>query len=82
MSAYRRDFEETKYMSILIKNYELLKKYNKTWKKVKNSIDKEFDGNPLYNKKNLNTKIKSYNGKSNTNFHSNKIPKEGSQCIC
>ena len=82
MSAYRRDFEETKYMSILIKNYELLKKYNKTWKKVKNSIDKEFDGNPLYNKKNLNTKIKSYNGKINTNFHSNKIPKEGSQCIC
>ena len=22
-----------------------------------------------------------YNGKSNTNFHNNKIPKEGSQCI-
>ena len=28
MSAYRRDFDETKYMSLLIKNDELLKKYN------------------------------------------------------
>ena len=30
----------------------------------------------------LKTKIKSYNGKINTNFYSNKIPKEGSQYIC
>ena len=27
------------------------------------------------------TKIKSFNGKINTNFHNNKIPKEGSQYI-
>ena len=26
--------------------------------------------------------MKSYNGKTNTNFHDNKIPKEGSQFIC
>ena len=30
----------------------------------------------------MKTKIKFYNGKINTNFHNNKIPKEGSQCIC
>ena len=30
----------------------------------------------------MKTKIKSYNGKINTNFYNNKIPKEGSQCIC
>ena len=30
MSEYRRDFDETKYMSFLIKNYELPKKYNET----------------------------------------------------
>ena len=34
MSAYRRDFDETKHMSFLIKDDELLKKYNKIWKKV------------------------------------------------
>ena len=34
------------------------------------------------NEKYLKTKIKSYNGKINTNFHNNKISNEGSQCIC
>ena len=28
MSAYRRNFDETKYMSFLIKDIELLEKYN------------------------------------------------------
>ena len=28
MNAYRRDFNGTKYMSFLIKNEELLEKYN------------------------------------------------------
>ena len=51
MSAYRRDFYETKHMSFLIKNNESLENYNE--------IDQR-----------------------NTNFHNNKIPKEGSQCIC
>ena len=66
----------------MIKDDELLKKYNKVWKKVKNTIDKEFDSEPVYNGKYLKAKIKSYKGKINTNFHNNKIPKEDSQCIC
>ena len=47
MSAYRRDFDETKYMSFLIKDDELLEKYNEIWEKVKNSIKKEFDSEPF-----------------------------------
>ena len=35
MSAYRRDFDETKYMSFLIKVDELLEKYIEIWEKVK-----------------------------------------------
>ena len=69
-------------MSYLIKDDELLKQHNKIWKNVKNTICKEFDSDPVYNKKYLKAKIKSYNGKINTNFHNDKIPKEGSQCIC
>ena len=45
--------------------------------KVKNSIKKEFDSKPGSNEKYLKAKIKSYNGKINTNFHNNKIPREG-----
>ena len=36
----------------------------------------------MYNEKYLRSKIKSYNGKINTNFHNNKIPREGSLCFC
>ena len=60
----------------------MLEKYNHIWEKVKSSIKKEFDSESAYNEKYIKTKIKSYKGKINTNFHNNKLPKEGSQCIC
>ena len=33
MTAYRKDFDETKYMPFSIKDDELLEKYNEIWKK-------------------------------------------------
>ena len=69
-------------MSFLIKDYELLGKYNEIGKKLKNSLKKEFDSEPVYNEKYLKAKIKSCNGKINTNFHDNRIQREGSQFIC
>ena len=33
MSGYRKDFDETKYMSFWIKDDELLRKYNGIWEK-------------------------------------------------
>ena len=76
MSAYRKDFDETKCMSLLIKDDELLEKYNEIWKSVKNIIKKEFDSEPVCNEKYLKAKMKLYNGKTSTNFHKDKIPKE------
>ena len=81
MSAYRRDFNETKYMSLFIKDNDLLEKYNEIWEKVKNNMKNELDSEPVYNKKYMTIKIKSYNEKINTNFPNNKILKGGSQCI-
>ena len=82
ISAYRRNLDESKYLSFLIKDNHLLEKYNEFKGNIKNRTKKEFDIEPVYNEKYLNTKIKSYNGKINTNFHKNKIPKEHSQCKC
>ena len=42
----------------------------------------EFNSEPVYNKKYLKTKIKSFEGKINTNFYGNKMAKEVSECIC
>ena len=82
MSTYGKDFDETKYISILIKDDELLEKYNEIWEKVKNNLKKEFDTESVYNEKYLKAKIKSYNGKISTNFYNNRIPREDSQFIC
>ena len=46
-------YDETKYMSFLIKHDELLEKYNEIWEKVRDSIKKEFDSKPVYNGKYL-----------------------------
>ena len=37
VSTYRRDFDETKYMSFLIKNDKSLEIYNDIWDKVSNT---------------------------------------------
>ena len=69
-------------MSFLVQDNKLLEKHNEIREKVSNIIKKGFDGEPVYNDKYLKNKIKSYKGKVNTNFHSDKIPKESSNCIC
>ena len=56
----------------------MLEKYNEIWDKGSNTIKKRFDSDEKY----LKTEIKSYEGKISTNFHVDKIPKEGSHCIC
>ena len=69
-------------MSFLIKDEQLLEKYNEIWQKVKNSIKKEFYSEPVYDQKYLKAKIKSYNGKINIDFYNNEIPEKGFQFIC
>ena len=36
--SYRRHFDEAKYISFLIKDDELSKKYNEIWEEVKNNL--------------------------------------------
>ena len=68
-------------MSFLIKDNELLEKYKEIWDKDGKVIKKGFDIEPVYNDKYLKSKINSYEGKVNTIFHNDKIPKEGSHYI-
>ena len=58
-----------------------MKKYNIIWDKVSADIKKEFYSVPVYNKKLLKTKIKSY-GDEVTDFYDTEIPKAGSNCTC
>ena len=78
----RRDFDVTKYIFLLIKDDKLLEKYNEIQEKVSMIIKKEFNCETADDEKYLKTKTNSYQGKINTNFHNDKIPKEDSHCIC
>ena len=68
ISTYRRDNAETKYVSFLIKNDGFLEKYNELWDKFWKVIKNEFDCEPAYHNKYFKIKIKSHEGKINTNF--------------
>ena len=66
----------------MTKDEQLLKKCNTFWNKVININNTEFDTEPVYNKKYLKTKVKSYNGKISARFHGDKTPEEGSHYVC
>ena len=59
-----------------------MEKYNDIWKKIKDSLKRECDSKPVYNKIYIKAKVKSYNGNINTSFYNNKIRKADSQYIC
>ena len=53
-----------------------VKKDNEFWEKVKNIIKKGFDSEQVCNEKYLKAKLKSHNGKINTNYHNCKYQKK------
>ena len=65
-------------MSFTFIDEKLLKKYTKTWNKIKSLMSVEFDGELGYgnNDKYIKTKIKIYGDKVNTNFQDQKVSKE------
>ena len=47
MTAYRKYFDETKFISLLIKDDELIEKYNEILEKVTDDLKKELDSEPV-----------------------------------
>ena len=84
MTGYARKFNENKTMSFRVNNKQLLKNYNKIWKKIEKLMNINFERRPVYgdNDKCIKTKIKVYADSIITNFHKNKIPKEKAPCKC
>ena len=77
-NAYVKSYDgQNKWMYFLLEDDGLLEKYNIIWDKVSADIKKE----PVYNKKLLKTKIKSY-GEEATDFHDKEMFKASSNHIC
>ena len=71
-------------MSLMVKDKELLKNYDKVWEKIESLMVIDFESKPVYgdDDKNIKTKIKIYAGRMVTNFHNKVIPKEKAPCKC
>ena len=67
-------------MSLIVKDKQLFKNYNKIWEKIESLMRKKFDSKPLFgnddNSKYIKTKIKTFKDSIITNFHNKKVPEE------
>ena len=84
MTGYAKKFDENATMSFRANNKQLLKNYNKIWKKVEKLMKIDFESNCVYadDDKYIKTKIKIYAGNVITNFHDKKMHKEKAPCSC
>ena len=86
MTGYINKFDENKIaMSFIVKDKQLLKNYNKIWKKVERLMSMDFNSKTIYgddDDKYIKTKIKTYADITITNFHNKKMPKEKVPCKC
>ena len=65
-----------KSMSFLIKDDELLEKYEKIWDVIKNKLGIKFHSKPIYEQKYLKTKGREFDGVIKTNFLGNDMSKK------
>ena len=83
MSGYIKYFENGgKNMSFMVKDDDVLDKYNKILDKIKNKLNIKFHCASVYDEKDIKLKIKEFDGVIKTNFLGNKIPKEYKHYTC
>ena len=80
MSGYLKYFENGgKNMSFMVKNEDVLNKYNKIWDQIKEKLNIKFHSEPIYDKKYIKTKVREFNGVIKINFLEKKA-KENKHC--
>ena len=66
----------------MVKNDNVLDKYNEIWDKIKEKLNIKFHSTPVYDKKYIKAKVKEFNGVIKTNFLGDKIPEENAHYTC
>ena len=77
MSGYIKYFENGgKNMSFMVKDDNVLDKYNKIWDKIKKNLNIKFHSMPVYDETYIKVKVRELDGKIKTNFLGYGVPKE------
>ena len=83
MNGYIKYFENGgKNMSFLIKNSEVLEKYEDIWDVIKNKLNIKFHSQPIYENKYLKAKVRVFNSNFKTKFLGNNVPEENTCYTC
>ena len=71
-----------KNMSFVIKDDDVLDKYNEIWDKIKETLSIKFHSKPAFDEKNIKAKVRELNGAIKTNFLGDEVPKENKHYTC
>ena len=83
MSGYIKYFKNGgKNMSFIVKDDNILEKYNGIWDRIKEKLSIKFHSSPVYDQKYIKAKVREFDGKIETNFLGNEIPKENMHYTC
>ena len=83
MTGYIKYFRNRgKNMSFVIKDDDLLDKYNEIWDKLKGELITKFHSMPVCDEKYMKAKVREFNGVIKTNISDDKIPKENEHYSC
>ena len=66
----------------MIKDDNVLNKYNKIWNKIKEKLSIKFHSMPLYEETYIKVKVREFDSKIKTNFLGDEIPKESMHYAC
>ena len=83
MIGYIKYFENGgKNMSLVVKDDDVLDKYNEIWDKIKETLSIKFHSMPVYDEKYIKAKVREFNGVIKTNFLGDEVPKENEHYTC
>ena len=83
MSGYIKYFENGgKNIFFVIKNDNVLDKYNEIRDNIKEELNTKFDSITVYDEKYIKAKVREFNGVIKTNISDDKIPKENEHYSC
>ena len=66
----------------MVKDDNVLDKYNKIWGKIKEKLNIKFHSMPVYDKTYIKVKVREFDDKIKTNFLDNEVPKENMHYTC
>ena len=83
MTGYIKYFENGgKTMSFVMKDGDVLDKYNNIWDKIKETLSIKFHSRPIYDKKYIKAKVREFSGVIKTKFLGDEVPKEDKHYTC